>query len=392
MGRLFWKFFFFIWLAQLSASFGVGAWFWWEREQDHQRHVQHQLEPQTFPRPPLPELHGTPEHPPPEGHHRPPPPLGVPTPVLIAAFLASLLFAVLLARYISKPIQSLQKALAAAAAGELSVRPGLEMGARKDELADLGIAFDQMAAQLRAVIEAQKQLLGDVSHELRSPLARMQVAIGLARQQPQLIDKTLERLERESYQMDTLIGELLTISRLDGGSQQVEEDILLPEVLLSVVEDVRFEWADQPIHLLLPTIPEVVFRGDGQLLQRAIENVVRNAVKFSLHNRVSDPISDMEANSCDIEIRIQVTQNHCLLQVLDQGPGVPDNQLANIFKPFVRYQSPETTGSQGVGLGLAIAQAVVNRMGGHIKAHNRALETGGGLCVEIALPLAQRLT
>lgn len=184
MGRLFWKFFLFIWLAQMAGIVGVGTYFWFERQQ---------AEPAVAVRP-LAERPGGGEHPP--RHGRRPHGPRLPLVPILSGLLVSLVSALALAWYFAKPIRHLRRAFDAAAGGDLAVRVGAGMGGRRDELADLGRDFDHMTERLGLLVDGQKRLLHDVSHEMRSPLARLQAAIGLARQQPEQFEKTLEQIGR----------------------------------------------------------------------------------------------------------------------------------------------------------------------------------------------------
>lgn len=293
----------------------------------------------------------------------------LPVEPVIGGFLASLIFAALLASYFSRPLRNLRAAFEAAGAGNLDVRLGLAMGNRRDELADLGRNFDRMAGQLGALMDGQHRLLHDVSHELRSPLARLQAAIGLARQQPEKLGASLDRIERESMRMDRLVGELLTLSRLEAGvTGAMAEIINLDELVSCVVEDARFEAEANGRTVNFFGVRGLFVKGNAELLHRSIENVVRNAIKHTPENsRVT-----LEVKPDGASIRILV---------LDQGPGIPENELTEIFKPFFRGQ--DGRGTDGHGLGLAIARHVIEAHGGSIFAAN--LEAGG-LRVEIILP------
>lgn len=393
MGRLFWKFFFFIWLAQLTTIAGISTTFWLERSAREQSWSAGIDGPRASARPGVPGARqgpggpdDRPAHagPPPRedsvtpGAHAPGPPPGrggprpgpsMPLVPLVAALLASLLFAGLLAWYFSTPIRSLRAALAAVAQGHLETQIGPRMGTRRDELADLGRDFDRMTAQLRMLMAGQRRLLHDVSHELRSPLARMQMAIGLLRQQPDKIEAALERLERETVSMDRLVGELLTLARLEAGVMgALDEAFELDDVLAGIADDAGFEAAASGRHFERQGRTRLRMRGRAELLHRAIENVVRNALKHA------------PAGSA---VQLVVTQHpdHVCLQVLDRGPGAPEAMLQTIFEPFCRGASPSD--SDGHGLGLAIARRIIEAHGGSIRATNRS---DGGLCVEITLP------
>jgi two-component system OmpR family sensor kinase len=289
------------------------------------------------------------------------------------AILASLIFAWLLARYFSKPIQSLRLAFEAIASGNLNARLGSEMGQRSDELADLGRDFDAMADRLRSLVEGQRRMLHEVSHELRSPLARLQVAIGLARQQPEKIGASLTRIERESARMEKLVGELLTLSRLDALGHPLDLDVIdFGELVVSVVDDARFEAEANGRTLELAGNCWICIKGDLELLHRAIENVVRNALKHTA-----------PGSAVIVEAQLNLGRDEIHLSVLDRGPGVPVDELQLIFEPFFRGAST-VRNLDGHGLGLAIANRVVGIHGGRILATNRE---GGGLCVEISLPI-----
>lgn len=294
-------------------------------------------------------------------------------PLAIAAIglLASLAFSALLAWYLTQPIRHLRGGFASVAGGTLETRVAERMGRRNDELADLGRDFDRMTAQLRQSIGAQRRLLHDVSHELRSPLARLQAAIGLARQNPERRDAMLERIERETMRIDGLVGELLTLARLEAGSEAAPlERVDLAELVASIADDARFEAlaSGRDVHY------EERFERrhatvHADLLHRAFENVIRNALKFT-------------PPSSRIDVFAEAREGQPFrLRVSDRGPGVADDELAAIFEPFHRGRSGGS--AQGYGLGLAIARRAVERHGGRIDAAPRE---GGGLVVTIELP------
>ena len=290
---------------------------------------------------------------------------------LAAATLASLLFSVLLAWYFSRPIRALRQAFDAAAHGDLAPRFADASGKSGTELNDLGRDFDRMTARLRSLIDGQTRLLHDVSHELRSPLARLQAAIGLAHQQPEKWSASMERIERESVRMDKLVGELLTLARLEAGAIKAsQEEISMAELLDQIADDARYEAASQQRTVVQEGDADVLVTGQADLLGRAIENVVRNAIKHS-----------PEGGEVQLQLRTQPDARQLCIRVLDRGPGVSQTDLETIFQPFFRSSN---AGTEGHGLGLAIAQHVIEAHGGSIKATNRA---GGGLCVEMMLPV-----
>ena len=288
------------------------------------------------------------------------------------ATVASLLFALLLAWYFSRPIRALRRAFEAAAAGHLE--PQFSTAIKRtggDELTDLGRDFDRMSARLRALMDGQRRLLHDVSHELRSPLARLQAAIGLAHQQPDKIATSLERIERESVRMDKLVGELLTLSRLEAAPVALDEDIAIMDLLEEIASDASFEAEHCQRCIALTGVALVAVRGAPDLLWRAIENVVRNAIKHS-------------PDGGEVGIAVSATPDLVRIDVTDSGPGVQEADLQTIFEPFFRSNAASNN-VDGHGLGLAIAQRVVTAHGGTISAANRA---GGGLAVTITLPVA----
>lgn len=298
---------------------------------------------------------------------------------IIAATVASLLFAFLLAWYFSRPIRDLRNAFEAASQGDLAPRFAAT-NKRGDELTDLGRDFDRMTGRLRSLMDSQTRLLHDVSHELRSPLARLQAAIGLAHQQPDKLAASMDRIERESVRMDKLVGELLTLSRLEAGAvNPLNEDFSIADLLHDIVEDARFEAEGDGRQIGITVsgdadIASAIVNGQPELLGRAVENVVRNAIKHSPDAGVVSVVLSRH----DAGRQVHVT-------VLDHGPGVAETDLSAIFEPFFRASNTQKS-TDGHGLGLAIAQHVVKGHGGAIVARNRS---SGGLCVEISLPARQ---
>lgn len=315
-----------------------------------------------------------PAYPPPDGRRGPPPrDRGILPPLmpLLAGGVVSILFAALLAWYFSTPIRKLRSAFEAVANGHLDVRLAPVMGKRRDELADLGRDFDSMAQRLQQLMDGQRKVLHDVSHELRSPLARLQAAIGLARQQPERAENSMARIERESVRMDALVSELLTLSRLEAGmAGKLDEAVDLSELVSNVVEDARFEAEASGCRIEFEESRQAVVRGNAELLHRAMENVVRNAVKHS-------PSGGLVA------IKMQKNDDQTIgITVSDEGSGVPEADMLSIFEPF--FRSDATKATNGHGLGLTIAHRVVTSHQGEISASNCA---GGGLCITITLPV-----
>ena len=284
-----------------------------------------------------------------------------------------------LAQHLSAPIRRMQEGARALAAEKLGMRVGhLRVSAgledRKDELAVLARDFDAMADQLRANRNAITQLLRDISHELRSPLARMRVALGLARHPGGDLQRQLDRLEREIERLDGLISQVLKLARLHGTDAPFErEDFDLDEVIEQVVRDANYEGAVKGCHVLLSGAAHATLRGNRELLSSAIENVLRNAVRYSPQGApVEVSVAHREAAGLTIVIR-------------DQGPGVPAGELERIFEPFYRVAESRDRDTGGEGIGLAITSQVMKAHGGSARAQNH---TGGGLEVSLSLPSA----
>ncbi len=293
---------------------------------------------------------------------------------LLLGTLISALVCFLLARYLTAPIERLRRAAEAYAAGDLTQRVGASLGTRRDEIVDLALAFDHMAERLNDLMLSHKQLLRDVSHELRSPLARLQAALGLARQRAGGADQPeLDRIEGEAERLNELIGQLLSLARLEAGAQDTPlESVNLSELLTTVMEDAALEANARHCEVRLQQPPALNVRGNAKLLHSALENVVRNAVHYT-------------AVDSAVTITASQTDGRVLIRVTDHGPGVPEPMLPRMFEPFVRVGEARDRRSGGYGLGLAIARRAIDLHGGEISARNEAT---GGLSVTISLPAA----
>jgi signal transduction histidine kinase len=305
-------------------------------------------------------------------------PRGMPVPGLIIAVLSSGIVCYFLAWYMTKPVARLRAATQQLAAGDLSARAGNPRSRRRDEIAGLIRDFDTMAGRLENLVKAQSRLLNDISHELRSPLARLNVALGLARQRSGPESATmLERIELEASRLNELIGRLLTLARLEDGEQRVPATpVSLDEVVLSVAEDAEFEAQARHCHVH-SSIPDGNWsvRGDASLLHSAVENVVRNAIRYTREGTT-------------VEVGLEKTQKtnstEAVVKVADCGCGVPADALEKLFQPFYRIDDDRGRLTGGVGLGLAITERAVRFHGGSVSASNRP---EGGLLIEIRLPL-----
>ncbi len=297
-----------------------------------------------------------------------------PQPVLLllsAGILSGLLFSALLAWWFTQPIRHLRRGFASVAAGDLSTRVSPAMGRRKDELAELGHNFDAMTTKLEQLVSAQRNLLHDVSHELRSPLARMQAAIGISQQQPDKTAEVLARIERESQRIDLLIGDLLNLSRLDtlAADSTAQQHFDLSPLLEDLLDDGRYEATDKRIDIHAEIDPHLPMIGKPELVLRAVENVLRNAIKFTPEQG---------------NIRLVA---HCVGQLIeisvsDNGPGVTESELTKLFQPFFKGEQARQQNSSG--LGLTIATRAVTAHQGDIAAKRNEL---GGLIIVIRLPV-----
>lgn len=293
---------------------------------------------------------------------------------LIIGTVMSALFSGYMAFYLAWPLAYLRRAMSDVAQGRFETRVKPLMGRRRDEIADLAEDCDRMANQLKLLVDAQQQLLHDISHELRSPLTRMQAAIGLL-QQDSAGGEMLGRIERESVRMDTLIEALLTLARVQGRPESIErESVDVVELLAAIVEDAQFEAGIKGCQVELMAGSAFVTYASGELLCRCFENVIRNAVRYTGSGTTVLVTAEASANSDFLSVLIT-----------DHGPGVEDERLRSIFYPFERGAEEA---SVGFGLGLAIAWRALEMHGGTIFARNAAT---GGLVVEITLPRAQSL-
>jgi len=305
-------------------------------------------------------------------------PRGVPFTGLLIGVLTSGLVCYLLSWYLTKPIVRLRTATRQLAAGDLSARTGASSSSRRDEVAGLMRDFDAMAERIETLLKAQSRLLNDISHELRSPLARLNVALGLARQRAGVESADmLDRIELEASRLNELIGRILTLARLEDGEQLVPQTpVPLDDLVATVAEDAEFEAQARHCHVKT-SIPEGdwLVRGNPSLLHSAIENVVRNAIRYT-----------HEGSSVDVVLSREpaVGGKEAVLRVCDSGPGVPSDALGKLFEPFYRLDEARGRQTGGVGLGLAITERAVRFHGGKVSASNRQ---PSGLTVEIRLPL-----
>ena len=314
-------------------------------------------------------------------------------PLLGIAVILSGLVCYLLSWSMTSPVTRLRKAAQSLAAGDLSARAGAPAGGRGDELTELMRDFDRMAERIEGLVDSQSRLLKDVSHELRSPLARLSVALGLARQRaasgvaPEVapeLELSLNRIELEADRLNQLIQRLLTISRLESGTDGLRKTTLsLRELVEQVAHDAEYETPGCGCRVTTPAAAaadEFLVEADPDLLRSAVENAVRNATRYT-------------AEGTTVEVRLErqqaadgnANEGEIIVRVLDSGPGVPDEALQKIFEPFYRLDDARNRKTGGAGLGLSIADRAIRLHGGQLRASNRK---EGGLEIEIRIPAA----
>lgn len=288
--------------------------------------------------------------------------------------IGSLIAAAALAYYLAGPIVTLKDGLNALAHGDFRIRIGKKFGGRQDEISNLGLHFDSTAAKLQALQDVQQRLYHDVSHELRSPLSRIQFAIGVLRQSPSKLDAMLLRMDREIGRLDLLVDEILTLAKLDSGyaSSFEKHKIDIIDILGAIVDDAAFEAKAKDVSVTLEGIPSFVCDINGELIYRALENIVRNAVKYTADGTTVTVIARL------IELQ---SRKSLVISVRDHGPGVQKDELHRIFEPFQR--GVDTADVAGHGLGLAIARRALEIQGGTIRAD---ANTDVGLTIVIEIP------
>ena len=282
---------------------------------------------------------------------------------------AAVLLCYWLALNLTSPLRALQKAVERFGAGDLSARVG---STRRDELGQLARTFDRMASRIETLLAAERRLLLDISHELRSPLARLGVAVELARS-GENAEVHLNRIQKESDRLNALVGELLQVTRAEGDPSSLRRDpIRLDELVAQLVDDAQIEAKAHGCGLQYNGGESVTVEGDPELLRRAVENVIRNAIRYS---------PPREA----VQVSLERRNGTAVVDVRDHGPGVPEESLTRIFDAFYRVESDRNRVSGGIGLGLSIARRAIQLHKGTIHARNAQ----PGLEVELELPVAR---
>ena len=281
----------------------------------------------------------------------------------------------LLALYLTAPIRKLRQATQRFAGGDLQTRVASPVGHRRDEIGDLARDFDVMAERIESLITSQQRLTRDVSHELRSPLARMNVALEIAKQKSNAeTAPLLERIENESSRLNDMISRLLTLARLESGAEDVERVRLdLTELVRDIAADADFEAQAKGKFVEVAAADNCTVVGSEVLLRSAIENVLRNAVRYTPERTV-------------VEVSVAKANGHAIVKVADHGGGVPPDELENLFRPFYRVGEARERKTGGIGLGLAIAERAVRAHKGTITAKN----VNDGLLIEIQLDSAKK--
>ncbi|MEM7378999.1 MAG: HAMP domain-containing sensor histidine kinase [Pseudomonadota bacterium] len=349
MSRLFWKLFGLLWLAHVLPPLVVGATAW---------HLQ--FRETGFPTPPVLAL-------------GPLPPLPVPVYLFVLGSLGTVALSVFLAWRFSRPIKALNTEFTALAQDPMRERPVAIFAERRDELADLGGAFHRMAERLRELIVGQKRLLHSVSHELRSPLSRIQAASDLLLQQPERRAELANRISADVARMDHLVSDLLKIARLESGLQPSRVSAFrLKDAIGDVVDRVLFSASTLHCDVAVRVPTGQVVHSDATLFGHAFENVLENAVRHA-------PLG----STVDIEVSENTAAGTVDIAVIDGGPGVTGENVDRIFEPFFRERP--ASGDDGYGLGLPLTRRIAEALGGAASAANRS---EGGLKVTLSLPVA----
>lgn len=290
---------------------------------------------------------------------------------LSASFIIIFLGSLWIARSIAKPIRRLQQASLEIAKGNLDVRVSGDIGKRKDELGQLAHAFDSMADTVSDLLNNQKQLFRDISHEIRTPLTRQKLAIELARDSD-ISSNLLDKIERQNQAIEDLINQLLTLMQSDNTHPtDANENIVFSELLSDIITAAELDISEKELQIKTNLNNHNDFFGDKVLLTRALENILVNAIKYS-------------PEQSTIELSAQQEGQELVLQIDDEGPGIPELELDDILKPFFRADKSRNRSTGGFGLGLAITDSIIRQHNGTISLFNRE---GPGLTVKITLPL-----
>lgn len=290
---------------------------------------------------------------------------------LLVGVAVSAAAALLLSQHLTRPIRTVNAALQRLASGDLDTRIGNALDQSKGELARLGNAFDHAADRLQSLSEGQRRLFNDLSHEIRSPLARLRAAVGLLEVSPDRLEEMLGQIEIDILRLDRLVRDILTLARFGSvETRQAFEPIDLIEILEPILSDANFEGEPRGIGVSFTGPPRLPLTGSAELLHRAIENLIRNALAHS-------------PDGAEVAVSARTSGPALTIDIADQGPGVPKAERSRLFEPF--YKLPGLSANAGTGLGLAIAARAVAAHGGSIEL----LDTpSGGLLARLNLPSA----
>ncbi len=285
-----------------------------------------------------------------------------------------------LARYLTAPIVELRSAVHRLARGELQARVETATK-RRDEIAELVFDFNRMAERIQSLVAAQHRLIADISHELRTPLARLSIAAGILRQKtsPEAAGM-IDRVERETERLNALIGQLLTLSTLESKTTPLEFAVVeFDSLVREVIDDAQLEATERDSSIVVQGLSPTFVEGDVELLRRAVENVVRNAIRYT------KPGTSVDVG---MEKLLEFRQEVVKLTVRDHGTGVAENEVRKIFLPFYTIADARDRKAGGIGLGLAITDRALRLHGGSVRAFNAE---GGGLAIELRIPLASEV-
>ena len=291
--------------------------------------------------------------------------------VIVIAMLA--LFSLILARKLKRPLDRLRESSRRLASGDFSVNVVTELRSNTREFNDLARDFDEMTKEIHALAKRQRNLIRDVSHELRTPLARQNLALHLLRQKATELQKPLiERLEREVDQMDALVGEILEYSRLENSRYEASfKPVCLESLISSQIEQSRLQLSQQQSISVEYGVDLPLVVTDQRLVLRCLNNLLTNSIKYA-------------GTSAEIRVSVKSQPDNVVIEVSDNGPGISDNHIAEIFRPFTRLESSRDKQQGGYGLGLAIVKEAMGLLNGKVAALNLK---SGGLSVQLILPI-----
>ncbi|HTJ29938.1 MAG TPA: ATP-binding protein [Acidobacteriaceae bacterium] len=307
------------------------------------------------------------------------PPAAIPVSLLVTFFFAWLL---------TRPVRALSFAMRRFSAGDMDVRLPISPSRWKDlggaDIRTLMLDFNHMAGRIKELVEAQKLLVRDISHELRSPLARLQVALEIAREESPASTEILDQASAEADRVNALISELLTLSLMESMRQApAPETFSLGEIFETLLPDMRFEAeANEASVHYHSTCEECILHGQPEMLRRALENVIRNAIRYTPAGEAVEITVSPSSDATNIT-QSSAEETHLQISIEDRGPGVPEEHLSEIFKPFFRVDMAREGTTGGFGVGLAIAERAIYLHAGAIRVRNRE---GGGLTVVVSLP------